>query len=92
MVGRMGFELVMPLEGETIYEEFLDKKGEGLHHIAYTTNDIDSVLEKFRKAGIGVLQSGKVTKDSVLLLDTEGTFGTVIELYTDYGFRPPDRS
>ena len=34
MLGGMGFELVMPLEGETIYKDFLDKKGEGLHHIA----------------------------------------------------------
>lgn len=91
MVGGMGFELVMPLEGETVYKEFLDKKDEGLHHIAYTTNDIDSVLEKFRKAGIGVLQSGKVAKDSYYYVDTGSICGTIIEFYTDFGFRPPDR-
>jgi 4-hydroxyphenylpyruvate dioxygenase-like putative hemolysin len=64
MVGDLNVELIMHLRGKTIYKEFLDKKGEGLHHIAYTTNDIDPALEEFRKSGIRVLQSGKVAKDA----------------------------
>ena len=91
MVGDLNFELLMHQEGDTVYKDFLDKNGEGLHHIAYETNDIDVALEKFKKMGIGVIQSGKVAKDSYCYLDTYSRFGVVIELYTGHGFRPPDR-
>ena len=33
-VGDMGFELLQPLEGPSIYREWLDEHGEGLHHFA----------------------------------------------------------
>jgi methylmalonyl-CoA/ethylmalonyl-CoA epimerase len=32
-VGEIWFELVQPLDGPSIYKEWLDAKGEGLHHI-----------------------------------------------------------
>ncbi len=91
MIGDLNFELLMHQEGETVYKDFLKKNGEGLHHIAYVTNDIDAALEKFRKMGIEAIQSGKVGIDSYYYLDTESRFGVMIELYTDHGFRPPDR-
>jgi methylmalonyl-CoA/ethylmalonyl-CoA epimerase len=33
-VGDMGFELIQPTSGHSIYQEFLDAKGEGVQHIA----------------------------------------------------------
>ncbi len=92
MVGDLNIELLMHVSGETIYRDFLDRRGEGLHHVAYVTNDIYAVLEKFTRMGIRVIQSGKVEKDSYYYLDTESMFGIIVELYTDYGFRPPDRT
>ncbi len=32
-VGPIGFEIIEPLEGPSIYKEFLEQKGEGLHHV-----------------------------------------------------------
>ena len=92
MVGDLCVELIEHLEGETIYKEFLDKRGEGLHHIQYMTNEIEEALEKFRKAGIGIMQSGKVEKDSYYYLDTESRFGIIVELATNFGFIPPERT
>ncbi len=92
MIGDLNTELLMPVSGNSIYKDFLDKKGEGLHHIAYTSDNIDADLEKFKKMGVAVLQSGKVEKDSWYYLDTEAKFGIIIELLTNYGFRPPDRA
>jgi methylmalonyl-CoA/ethylmalonyl-CoA epimerase len=92
MVGDLCLELIEHLEGETIHKEFLDKRGEGLHHIQYIRNDIEPALERFRKLGIGVIQSGKVAKDSYYYLDTESRFGIIVELATNFGdFIPPER-
>src|SRR6266540_7533130 len=38
------FEILQPLEGPSIYKEFLEEKGEGLHHVS-----VVNALEKDRK-------------------------------------------
>ena len=92
MVGDLNVELIQHLEGETIYKEFLDKKGEGVHHVAYVTNEIDDALNRFKKMGIEVIQSGKVSKDAYYYLDTESRYGIIVEFYTDHGSIPPERT
>ncbi len=92
MVGDLNVELLQHLEGKTLYKEFLDKKGEGVHHVAYVTNEIDDALNRFKKMGIEVIQSGKVKNDSYYYLDTESRYGIIVEFYTDHGFIPPERT
>lgn len=46
-VGIMGFELIQPTGGENIYQEFLDKNGEGVQHIAvmkHSERDSDDLI------------------------------------------------
>ena len=78
------------MEGETIYKEFLDKKGEGLHHIKYTAENPEETIEKFKKAGINVIQSGKVGTGSYHYFDTENKLGFILEMATGQPDRPPD--
>ena len=54
-VGSMVYEFVQPLEGETIYKEFLKSKGEGVHHIAYTVDNLEEETAKLAKKGIPVI-------------------------------------
>jgi len=91
MVGDMNVELLMHLEGETIYRDFIDKGREGLHHVSIYNNNLEPILEKFQKAGIGVIQSGKIGSDSYYYLDTEKTLGILLEVQTSYGDAPPER-
>ena len=62
-VGDIQFELMQPLSGESVYTHFLDKKGEGIHHIKEWVDDCAAEIEKYRKKGIGVIQSGKFDSD-----------------------------
>src|SRR5258708_36552956 len=57
-VGDMQLEIIEPVYGPTIYEAFLEKHGEGLHHVKEQIQDvsIDAVLQENRDKGIGVLQ------------------------------------
>ena len=36
-MGSLEIELIQPLEGQSPHKEFLDSKGEGIHHIAFLT-------------------------------------------------------
>lgn len=79
-MGQVMFELIQVLEGETIYKEFLDKKGEGLHHLGFYVSDIDERLEAFARKGIGVIQGARYPGGGFAYLDTERVGGVIFEL------------
>ena len=83
-------ELIQPLVGTNIYTEFLDRRGDGLHHIKEWVDDCQKELEEYRKRGIDVLQSGKFDEDEHYYLDTESIFGFVYEIGNNGKIRPPE--
>jgi methylmalonyl-CoA/ethylmalonyl-CoA epimerase len=50
--GPLQVELIQPVKGENIYTEFLDSKGEGLHHLGFRVDDLDAMLAELAKEGI----------------------------------------
>jgi 4-hydroxyphenylpyruvate dioxygenase-like putative hemolysin len=79
-VGALQVELIQPLEGPSIYKEFLAERGEGLHHLQSRVNDIAKPLAAFSEQGIGVLMSGKFGEGEFYYLDTERLFGFTYEV------------
>ena len=61
-MGSAGLELIQPLEGETIQREFLQTKGEGVHHLGFLVDDLDKEVDNLIKRGIKVVQSGRRAK------------------------------
>jgi catechol 2,3-dioxygenase-like lactoylglutathione lyase family enzyme len=78
--GGLKFELVEPLEGASIYKEFLEKKGEGIHHIAFTVDDLDAETAKMTKRGFKVIQTGQTSRGKFAYFDTDKVGGIVTEL------------
>jgi methylmalonyl-CoA/ethylmalonyl-CoA epimerase len=90
-VGSVIIEVIEPLEGPSIYREFLEQKGGGPHHIAcYKVPDVQKALAGFKKMGIEVLQSGKFDEVEFYYMDTEKTLGVVTEIVKDGKIRPPE--
>jgi catechol 2,3-dioxygenase-like lactoylglutathione lyase family enzyme len=80
-VGKVVLELIQPLEGESVYKEFLRERGEGLHHIAFhEPGDEDAILKEFEEMGIKVLYSGRYKGVRWYYMDTEKIIGTVCEV------------
>jgi len=53
-------ELFTPCEGEAPGEaEFLNEKGDGIHHIAFQVNDLDTEVKKLVEKGNVVLESAR---------------------------------
>ena len=59
MVGRIELELVQPVEGNSIYQDFIEERGEGLHHLKFLTDDVDETAGILAKQGFPSLQSGR---------------------------------
>jgi hypothetical protein len=82
-VGDMGFELLQPLEGPSIYKEWLEQHGEGLHHVAVMLHDFDESTElkkKFDEIGSPVLMGGRIGETiEFFYLDTEPSLKIILE-------------
>ena len=97
-LGHVELELVQPLEGESIYTEFLREKGEGLHHIHFDISHVEEALEKCRSEGIEVIQSGPGLRSGSMwaylnTAELPGFGGILFELATKVyeGDEPPPR-
>jgi methylmalonyl-CoA/ethylmalonyl-CoA epimerase len=51
-IGEGHVELLSPLGTDTAVGRFLEKRGPGVHHVAYRTDDIESALESARSVGL----------------------------------------
>ncbi|WP_327141620.1 VOC family protein [Nocardia sp. NBC_01327] len=56
--GDTQLELIQPVRGTSIYTEFLEQNGPGLHHICMEPDDFDIALQEAAAAGIPVVQQG----------------------------------
>ncbi len=54
-VGDTKIELVQPLSQDSPVGKFLQKRGEGLHHIALRVEDIDKTLGDLREKGVELI-------------------------------------
>ena len=57
-MGSLQIEFIEPLKPDPIYQEFLDKCGEGLHHLAFMVSDLEQELEKLKKRGARIILQG----------------------------------
>jgi len=82
-VGEGHVELLRPLSDETAVGKFLAKRGPGLHHVAYQTDDIDRTLGAVRDAGIDLIDQSPrigIRGSRVAFLHPRSTGGVLTEL------------
>jgi methylmalonyl-CoA/ethylmalonyl-CoA epimerase len=82
-VGEGHVELLRPLGPDTPVGKYLDKKGPGLHHVAYAVDDIDGVLGKLKRAGIEMIDSEPrvgIRDSRVAFVHPRSTGGVLTEL------------
>ena len=88
-VGETNMELVQSTREDGVIAKFIQKKGEGIHHLAFEVDNIDAALEELKGKGIQLIdqqaRSG-AHKARVAFLHPKATHGVLIEL-VEY---PPD--
>ena len=73
-------ELIQPVDGASTWQNFLDRHGEGIHHIAFQVENLEETLEKFRKMGIKVEQKGDFKGGCYVYTNPKNELGAIIEL------------
>ena len=62
-VDGLGFELIQPVSGPSIYQEFLDAHGEGVQHIAcmkHSVDDSEALKKHWSERGAEILMGGRI--------------------------------
>jgi methylmalonyl-CoA/ethylmalonyl-CoA epimerase len=81
--GDTKIELLESIDENGVVSKFIERKGEGLHHIAFEVADIESEMERLRKEGFILLNdTPKQGADNKLVcfLHPKSTNGVLIEL------------
>lgn len=86
--GPVGVELLQPLEGESIYKEWLEEHGEGLHHVAVmraTPAESDVTKRRFADMGAKPLMGGRIGETiEFYYLDSQPLLKIIVESGTGH--------
>ncbi len=76
-------ELLEPLNPESTVAKFIEKRGEGLHHLAFEVDDIEKALKELKESGVKLIDEKprKGAMDSkIAFIHPSSTGGVLVEL------------
>ena len=82
-IGETHIELLEATSADSPVAKFLEKNGEGLHHVAYQTDDIEGQLNLAREAGCKLINETPVKGaggKNIAFLHPKSTLGVLTEL------------
>lgn len=85
-VGQTKIELLESTDPEGPIGKFLEKKGEGIHHLAFAVNGIQQSINHVKENGVRVIDEKPrkgAEKLDIAFLHPKSTFGVLTELCED---------
>ena len=82
-VGESKVELLEGTTSESPISKFIDKKGEGIHHLAFEVKDIQSEIDRLTKLGYQLINSEPkdgADNKRIVFLHPKSTNGVLVEL------------
>jgi methylmalonyl-CoA/ethylmalonyl-CoA epimerase len=83
MVGESKIELLQATNPDSPIAKFINKKGEGMHHIAFEVDDIEAEINRLKNEGFQLIHDNpKLGADNkkIAFLHPKSTNGVLIEL------------
>jgi methylmalonyl-CoA/ethylmalonyl-CoA epimerase len=94
-VGDSAIELLQPTDPTSVMGKFLERKGEGIHHICLGVENVGKALDYFASQGVKLIdKKPRKTQDHRLIafLNPKSTHGVLIELEgSDEGQGKPEK-
>jgi catechol 2,3-dioxygenase-like lactoylglutathione lyase family enzyme len=58
-IGAIQLQLVQPGQGDSLYKDYLENRGEGVYHLGFAVDDIDRSEAEVQAKGLGVISKGR---------------------------------
>jgi methylmalonyl-CoA/ethylmalonyl-CoA epimerase len=83
-IGQSEIELLEPTRPDSAVGRFLERKGEGLHHICFQTPDVDAELDSLKQKGVELVdqQPRRGIAGMICFLHPKASKGVLVELAT----------
>lgn len=94
-VGESWIQLLRPLGPDTPVGRYIERRGEGVHHIGYAVPDVSAALEQLRAQGIRLIDEHPRTGSmdaSIAFLHPRSVGGVLTELVQDPAPEPATHS
>jgi methylmalonyl-CoA/ethylmalonyl-CoA epimerase len=82
-MGETDLELLQSTTPEGQIAKFIQKRGQGIHHISFEVDDIQAELDRFKAKGLKLINEKpylNAHQDLVAFIHPKSTFGVLIEL------------
>ena len=83
-MGTTEIELIEPVEGNSVWKDFLSEHGEGIHHLKYEVESLNDTMAFFKEKGIECSQYGSAVGKNLgktwAYFETQKELGYVIEV------------
>lgn len=75
-------ELLEPLDDDSVIAKFIEKRGPGLHHVAFRVDDLNAAIERMKASGARILHEPRIGAGGHLyvFVHPASTGGVLIEL------------
>ena len=81
--GDVRIELLEPTTPDSTVAKFLEKRGEGLHHLAFTVEDIQARIEELKESGLRMIDDAPRPGShhmQIAFVHPKSSFGVLTEL------------
>ena len=82
-ISGVKLEFLMPTDKESVVAKFIDKRGEGIHHICFEVDDIEKAASDLKSKGVGLVDEKPrlgVEGEKIVFLQPKSAYGVMIEL------------
>lgn len=79
-MGSLDLEIIQPVGGPSTWNDFLQEKGEGIHHLAWYVKNIDEVTTFLESLGMKMVQEGNWDGGKYKYFDSTAQIGFMLEL------------
>ncbi len=79
-LGQVQLELIEPMGGDSTWQQALDEKGEGFHHIAFWVEGMQKSVDFLKSRDISMVQRGDMNGGQYAYFDAVQQLGVTLEL------------
>jgi methylmalonyl-CoA/ethylmalonyl-CoA epimerase len=75
-------ELLMGTDDESTISKFIEKKGEGIHHVCFEVEDVEKAAAQLQEKGIELVDKPRMGAEGkkIVFIKPKSTHGVLIEL------------
>lgn len=83
--GETHIELLEPLRADSVIGRFIERHGEGIHHMAFTVNDVDAKAHELERLGIPIITGPREGfTGRIAFADPAKMHGVLVEFVTPH--------